>query len=144
MRFPPHLTVCVIKTNFPVDCLCSLFLLFTPSRLTWADYLPPASLSIHTGQPVMRRGDAFSLALQNEDGLRGWNCWLYVGGTVRKILFKKDPPLNEDQIFQAPQLMDHEATYWCSDKTTQMRSSPVTIRTSSKQAVLSQILCTAT
>uniref|UniRef100_A0A667ZHT2 Ig-like domain-containing protein n=1 Tax=Myripristis murdjan TaxID=586833 RepID=A0A667ZHT2_9TELE len=100
------------------------------------DYVPPASLSIYTGQPVMPRGDAFSLALQNEDGLDGWNCWFYEGGPVRKIVFINDPPLNEDQIFQAPTLNHSEATYWCSDKTGQRRSSPVTIRTSEKQVLL--------
>ncbi|XP_071393540.1 uncharacterized protein [Centroberyx affinis] len=103
------------------------------------EYLPPASLSIWTGQPVMWKNNPFSLVLQSDDGLQGWNCWVYKGGRVRKITFKKLQDEGDGHIFQPYHLSDPEAIYWCSDKTNQSRSSPVTIRTSEKKVLLEML-----
>lgn len=101
------------------------------------DYVPPASLSLKTGQPVMRRGDAFTLFLENDDGLDGWNCWVYMEEMVRKIGLRNKQ--GNSHFFQAPYLNDSRAIYWCSDRANQSRSSPVTIRTSDKEVLLEMI-----
>ncbi|KAM4624508.1 uncharacterized protein ACJ7VT_005359 [Polymixia lowei] len=100
------------------------------------DYVPPAELSILTGQPVMRVKDAFTLKLENDDGLQKWKCWVYKNGSVRGIGFRGSHPDNNTRSFQPSQLRDPMAIYWCSDKTNRTRSSQVTIRTSAKPVLL--------
>ncbi|XP_034564166.1 uncharacterized protein LOC117830239 [Notolabrus celidotus] len=101
------------------------------------DYIPTASLTIVTGQPVMQVGGSVILSLHNEDGLEGWKCWFYRGGgtKTKKIgLRVKENNLRLD--FQPARLTAPETIFWCSDGTEQNRSNQITIRTSEKKLSL--------
>ncbi|KAM6964644.1 uncharacterized protein LKV04_020391 [Tautogolabrus adspersus] len=93
-------------------------------------YVPSASLIIKTGQPVMKFGGAVILELDNEDGLTGWNCWVYRGAETKKIMLK----LEADSVsldFQPRKLTVSETIFWCTDgQQQQRRSNQITVRTS--------------
>uniref|UniRef100_A0AAQ4NNL7 Ig-like domain-containing protein n=1 Tax=Gasterosteus aculeatus aculeatus TaxID=481459 RepID=A0AAQ4NNL7_GASAC len=65
------------------------------------DHAPSAALIIRTGQPVVRNGGSVVLQLDNEDGVKGWKCWVNTGeqtktghpslGTIPVILFSSVP-----------------------------------------------------
>uniref|UniRef100_UPI0037E710D7 uncharacterized protein n=1 Tax=Semicossyphus pulcher TaxID=241346 RepID=UPI0037E710D7 len=97
-------------------------------------YLPIASLTIATGQPVMRVGDSVILQLHNEKGLEGWNCWVYRGDKTIKILLQ----VANDSVsldFETNELNVPETIFWCSAKN-QLRSNQITLRTSKNQVSL--------
>ncbi|XP_042364387.1 uncharacterized protein LOC121959229 [Plectropomus leopardus] len=98
------------------------------------DYTPKASLTIRTGQPVVRKGGSVILQLDNEGGLQGWNCWVYRGEEPRKIhlTVKKD---SDSVIFQPKRLHIPETIFWCSDNQ-QIRSNQIIVRTSEKDVSL--------
>ncbi|XP_074475315.1 uncharacterized protein LOC141758108 isoform X2 [Sebastes fasciatus] len=99
-----------------------------------SDYAPIASLTIKTGQPVVRTGGSVVLQLDNEDGLQGWNCWVYRNGLTRMIKLR----LAKDSVnvaFQPHRLTDPETIFWCSD-TQKRRSNQITVRTSVKDISL--------
>lgn len=97
-----------------------------------SEYIPRASLIMKTGQPVMRNGGSVILQLDNDDGLQGWNCWVYRGqgrtGERRIKLRLKNDSVSLD--FQPTRLMVPETIFWCSDSTQQHRSNQVMVRTS--------------
>uniref|UniRef100_A0A3B5ACZ9 Uncharacterized LOC103373069 n=1 Tax=Stegastes partitus TaxID=144197 RepID=A0A3B5ACZ9_9TELE len=98
-------------------------------------YLPSASLTILTGQPVMPLEDSVILKIENEDGLQGWNCWVNRGTTTRPIKLK----LKEDTVslpFQTNKLTVPETVYWCTNSTQGCRSNQITLRTSDKRVLL--------
>ncbi|XP_041818688.1 uncharacterized protein LOC121624831 [Chelmon rostratus] len=102
------------------------------------EYIPRASLIMKTGQPVMRNGGSVILQLDNDDGLQGWNCWVYRGqgrtGERRIKLRLKNDSVSLD--FQPTRLMVPETIFWCSDSTQQHRSNQVMVRTSEKEVSL--------
>ncbi|XP_059181135.1 uncharacterized protein LOC131959934 [Centropristis striata] len=98
------------------------------------DYLPSASLTIRTGQPVVRRGGSVVLQLDNEDGVQGWKCWAYTGGpkVERYRLRVKNDSVSVS--FQPNKLDVAETIFWCNNA--QQRSNQVTVRTSEKAVSL--------
>nr|XP_046234015.1 uncharacterized protein LOC124053096 [Scatophagus argus] len=99
------------------------------------EYVPRASLTIKTGQPVMRNGGSVILQLENDGGLDKWNCSVYRGGDkTKKIKLKVDG--NPTSLeFQPRRLEVPETILWCSgpDET---RSNQITIRTSERDVSL--------
>ncbi|XP_076008457.1 uncharacterized protein LOC143002303 [Genypterus blacodes] len=102
------------------------------------DYLPPAQLSIKSGQPVMRKGEGFSLELHSDDGVHGWRCRVQKDGTVRNISFKGEAGPHSVTI-HPHSLTGPRAMYWCHDKSMQLRSSQVTITTSEKPVCMEML-----
>uniref|UniRef100_A0A3Q1GNV9 Uncharacterized LOC110949059 n=1 Tax=Acanthochromis polyacanthus TaxID=80966 RepID=A0A3Q1GNV9_9TELE len=105
-----------------------------PVHIKVQDYVPTASLSINTGQPVMKTGDSVVLKIENEDGLQGWNCWVNRGEKTNKVKLK----LKNDTVslnFQTTNLTVPETIYWCTDNTG-CRTNQITLRTSDKQVSL--------
>ncbi|XP_070708373.1 uncharacterized protein [Pempheris klunzingeri] len=103
--------------------------------ITILEYFPSASLTINTGQPVMQTGGSVVLQLENDNGLKGWNCWVYRGDQTKKIKLR----LEEDTVslvFQPRSLTVLETIFWCTDNAQQRRSNQITIRTSEKAVSL--------
>ncbi|KAK9530570.1 hypothetical protein VZT92_012062 [Zoarces viviparus] len=98
------------------------------------DYIPSASLTIKTGQPVMHTEGSVVLQLDNEEGLHGWKCWAYRGGPTKKIALRLEKD-NASAVFQPLSLKVPETVFWCTD-TKQLRSNQITVRTSGKAASL--------
>ncbi|XP_037610863.1 uncharacterized protein LOC119479395 isoform X2 [Sebastes umbrosus] len=98
------------------------------------DYAPIASLTIKTGQPVVRTEGSVVLQLDNEDGLKGWNCWFYQNGLTKmiKLRLAKD---SVNVVFHSPKLTDPETIFWCSD-TEKLRSNQIIVRISVKDISL--------
>ncbi|XP_028424371.1 B-cell receptor CD22 [Perca flavescens] len=104
-------------------------------KINVLDYVPSASLTIKSGQPVVRTDSSVVLQLENEDGLWGWKCCVYSGGPIKKIQLK----LSNDSrsvVFQSRRLDVPETVFWCTDKTEQNRSNQITVRTSVKDVSL--------
>ncbi|CAJ1080833.1 uncharacterized protein LOC117830239 [Xyrichtys novacula] len=99
------------------------------------EYLPSASLIIKTGQPVMRVGGSVTLELNHDDGLNGWNCWVYRGDETKKIKLKLEEK-STSLDFQPKQLLVPETIFWCSNTAKQQRSNQVIVRTSDKNVSL--------
>ncbi|XP_054454955.1 uncharacterized protein LOC129091383 isoform X2 [Anoplopoma fimbria] len=98
------------------------------------DYVPSASLTIKTGQPVVRNGGSVVLQLGNEDGLKGWRCWVFDGGSTYMILLR----LKNDSVrvvFQPNRLKVQQTIFWCTD-TQERRSNQIMVRTSEKDISL--------
>ncbi|KAM9560382.1 uncharacterized protein ACWYII_018480 [Salvelinus alpinus] len=99
------------------------------------EYLPPATLSIKSGEPVINIDGSVVLELlvEEEESLFGWCCWVYRGGQVQKITLKNSLTTKKHNVltFQPNRLKDNIAIYWCSD-TTNLRSTPLTIKTSAR------------
>ncbi|XP_069547554.1 uncharacterized protein [Brachyistius frenatus] len=101
------------------------------------EYIPRASLTIATGHPVMPKGSAVTLKIENDQGLQGWRCWVNrgVGEKERRIVLK----LEEDSVslvFQPRSLAVPETIFWCTNSGGDSRSNQITIRTSSKTVLL--------
>ncbi|KAK2820218.1 hypothetical protein Q5P01_023177 [Channa striata] len=99
-------------------------------------YLPHASLTIATGQPVMQTGGSVILHLENEGGLKGWNCWVYRGKDNSKKIGLRLKDNESTFVFQPNKLEVPETTFWCTDRNQNNRSNQVTVRTSGKQVSL--------
>ncbi|XP_034716136.1 uncharacterized protein LOC117936831 isoform X2 [Etheostoma cragini] len=99
------------------------------------DYFPRASLTIKTGQPVVRPGDSVVLQLDHEEGLQGWKCFVYRAGKTMRIQLRL---LNDSVsvVFQTKRLEIPETIFWCSDTNKQLRSNQITVRTSVKDVSL--------
>ncbi|XP_074518747.1 sialoadhesin [Halichoeres trimaculatus] len=99
------------------------------------EYLPSASLSILTGHPVMQVGASVILRLNNEDGLKGWRCWVYRGDRTKRIALRlKGEEVSFD--FRPRRFTVHETILWCSDETEKHRSNQVIVRTSGNRLSL--------
>ncbi len=94
-----------------------------------------ASLTITTGHPVMQTGGSVILQLENEDGLMGWNCWVYRGQRKKKIKLrlKKD---SVSIVFQPRSLDVPETIFWCTDAAQEVRSNQITVKTSGRSTVI--------
>ncbi|KAK2820224.1 hypothetical protein Q5P01_023183 [Channa striata] len=99
-------------------------------------YLPHASLTIATGQPVMQTGGSVILHLENEGGLQGWNCWVYRGKDNSKKIGLRLKDNESTFVFQPNKLEAPETTFWCTDRNQNNRSNQVTVRTSGKRVSL--------
>lgn len=83
----------------------------------------------------MRTGGAVVLQLDNDDGLQGWNCWVYRGEKTKKIKLR----LKNDGAslaFQPKRLEVLETIFWCTDRTQQCRSNQIIVRTSGRPNVI--------
>lgn len=92
-------------------------------------FIPRASLVIGTGQPVMRPGSSVTLHIENEDGLQGWQCFVYKGGHMYRIQLRR----SNDTVprhFTPGRVVERENIFWCTDKERQQRSNQIIIRTS--------------
>ncbi|KAF3704556.1 Fc receptor-like protein 2 [Channa argus] len=100
-------------------------------------FLPQASLTIRTGQPVMQTGGSVILHLENEDGLQGWKCWVNRGlNQTNKIVLRLKNPNDISINFQTSRLLVPETIFWCTDSNLNNRSNQVTVRTSGRQVSL--------
>lgn len=99
------------------------------------DYLPKASLSIQTGQPVIQPGGSVILQLDNNDGLQGWRCWVYTGEKEKKIILRLKPD-SVSHTFQPSSRNVSESIFWCTDEAQTHRSNQITVRTSEKDIAL--------
>ncbi|XP_041830905.1 uncharacterized protein LOC121633091 isoform X2 [Melanotaenia boesemani] len=100
------------------------------------EYLPIASLLTETGQPVMNFGGSVILKIEKEDGLQGWNCWVFRGEKTNKIKIKINQQDDTSLSFQPNNLRVPETIFWCTDETQALRSNQVTVRTSDKRGAL--------
>ncbi|XP_056153611.1 Fc receptor-like protein 5 [Lampris incognitus] len=100
------------------------------------DLIPLATLSISTGWPVTQTGGSFILALEAEDGLQGWRCWVYKEEMVKRIAFRQSP---EPVKLLHLDLANSMGLYWCSSDNNLTRSNPITIRTSEKLVLLESL-----
>ncbi|KAM9837694.1 uncharacterized protein ACBR49_018336 [Aulostomus maculatus] len=100
------------------------------------EYIPSASLSIKTGMPVMRNESSVVLQLENEDGLQGWNCWVYRNELETKRIKLKLANNSVTVAFQPNKLVAPEELFWCTDSNEQHRSNQQRIRTSDKDTLL--------
>ncbi|XP_071319228.1 uncharacterized protein [Trachinotus anak] len=100
------------------------------------EFSPSASLTIKTGQPVMQTGHSVILQLDNDDGLDGWNCWVYrtALNQTKKIKFKTES--GGSVTFQTKKLEVPETHFWCTDKAKQKRSNQIIVRTSAQEVSL--------
>ncbi|XP_028263789.1 uncharacterized protein LOC114437347 isoform X2 [Parambassis ranga] len=93
------------------------------------DFVPSASLTMETGQPVMQKGGIIILKIEHENGLDGWNCSVYEGVKRNWIKLRlKDNPVYLE--FQSRKLTTHETIFWCTNY--ESRSNQVVVRTSEK------------
>ncbi|XP_020309271.1 uncharacterized protein LOC109865462 [Oncorhynchus kisutch] len=102
-------------------------------NITVLEYLPPATLLIKSGEPVINIDGSVVLELlvEEDKSLKGWCCWVYKAGRVRRITLKKSLTTENHKVltFQPSKLKENVAIYWCSDETN-LRSTPLTIKTS--------------
>uniref|UniRef100_A0A8C8CDE1 Ig-like domain-containing protein n=1 Tax=Oncorhynchus tshawytscha TaxID=74940 RepID=A0A8C8CDE1_ONCTS len=104
-------------------------------NITVLEYLPPATLLIKSGEPVINIDGSVVLELlvEEDESLNGWCCWVYKAGRVQRITLKKSLTTENHKVltFQPSKLKDNVAIYWCSDETN-LRSTPLTIKTSDR------------
>ncbi|XP_029485242.1 uncharacterized protein LOC115106541 [Oncorhynchus nerka] len=104
-------------------------------NITVLEYLPPATLLIKSGEPVINIDGSVVLELLVEEdaNLKGWCCWVYKAGRVGRIKLKKSLTTENHKVltFQPRKLNDTVAIYWCSDENN-LRSTPLTIKTSDR------------
>ncbi|XP_063338167.1 uncharacterized protein LOC134633222 [Pelmatolapia mariae] len=89
-----------------------------------------ASLTIETGYKNMWKGGAVFLKLENEDGLKGWRCWVYRGGERPIMVSLKLKGVSNSMVFRTADLNVDETIYWCTDKNRTLRSNQVILTTS--------------
>nr|XP_046223905.1 uncharacterized protein LOC124047630 [Oncorhynchus gorbuscha] len=104
-------------------------------NITVLEYLPPATLLIKSGEPVINIDGSVVLELlvEEDENLKGWCCWVYKAGRVGRIKLQKSLTTENHKVltFQPRKLKDNVAIYWCSDETN-LRSTPLTIKTSDR------------
>ncbi|XP_014874416.1 uncharacterized protein LOC106937421 isoform X1 [Poecilia latipinna] len=99
------------------------------------EYVPIASLSITTGQPVMRKNAKVLLELTNDDGLEGWWCRVNRGMKTRTIKLKLNNKNPTSFTFETTELKVPETIYWCEKNNTR-RSNQVVLRTTDNEVIL--------
>ncbi|XP_029312600.1 uncharacterized protein LOC115024877 [Cottoperca gobio] len=99
------------------------------------DYIPSASLTIKTGQPVVRTGGSVILQLDNEGGLQGWKCFVNREGLTKRIALKMMID-SVSVVFQPKRMYIQETIFWCTDTPEEHRSNQITVRTSAKDVSL--------
>ncbi|XP_062416004.1 uncharacterized protein LOC119212782 [Pungitius pungitius] len=97
--------------------------------ITVQDYVPKASLTIRTGQPVVRKGGSVILQLDHEDGVKGWKCWVNTGEQTQKVPMRRSLEKAVRVVFQTHRLEAPESVFWCTG-TQQLRSNQILVRTS--------------
>ncbi|XP_052345206.1 uncharacterized protein LOC118366081 isoform X3 [Oncorhynchus keta] len=104
-------------------------------NITVLEYLPPATLLIKSGEPVINiyGSVVLELLVEEDENLKGWCCWVYKAGGVHRITLRKSLTTENHKVltFQPSKLNDPVAIYWCSDETN-LRSTPLTIKTSGR------------
>ncbi|XP_017166128.1 uncharacterized protein LOC103481052 isoform X2 [Poecilia reticulata] len=100
------------------------------------EYVPIASLSITTGQPVMRKNAKVLLELTNDDGLQGWQCRVNRGTKTRTVKLKLNNENPTSFIFETKELIVPKTIYWCEKKDTEDRSNQVVLRTTDNEVTL--------
>ncbi|XP_067432412.1 uncharacterized protein [Thunnus thynnus] len=100
------------------------------------EYNPRASLTIKTGQPVMRHNSSVLLQLDYDKGLEGWKCWIVRGQKKSWIKLKLNKENNSSIVFQPSRLTVPETIFWCTDKGQELRSNQQLIRTTEKDISL--------
>lgn len=104
-------------------------------NITVQEYLPPATLLLKSGEPVININGSVVLELlvEEDESLKGWCCWVYKAGRVGRITLKKSLTTEKHKVltFQPSKLKDNVAIYWCSDENN-LRSTPLTIKTSDR------------
>ncbi|KAM9336623.1 uncharacterized protein ABDE67_019658 [Symphorus nematophorus] len=91
---------------------------------------------METGQPVMRPGGSIVLQLDNDDGLQGWNCWVYRKTQEKTKRIKLKLKSNTVSLPFQRSLDDPETIFWCTDSTKEQRSDQITVRISDKDVSL--------
>ncbi|XP_042254057.1 uncharacterized protein LOC121887385 [Thunnus maccoyii] len=100
------------------------------------EYNPSASLTLKTGQPVMRHGGSVQLQLDHDSSLEGWNCWVVRGQKKNRIKLKLNNEKDLSIVFQPNRLTVPETIFWCTDKDQELRSNQQVIRTTEKDISL--------
>ncbi|KAL0984302.1 hypothetical protein UPYG_G00139670 [Umbra pygmaea] len=99
------------------------------------DFLPPASLLIKSGMPVVTTYGSVVLELQMEDGLQGWNCSVFQKKESNIKIRRKLLNNNHTTVtFHSLRQKEDIAIYWCSNEN--HRSTTITIRRSDQMTVL--------
>lgn len=110
-----------------------------------SDYYPRASLTLQTGQPVMRSGGSVTLRLDHSSGLQGWKCFVIrynIRNNASRIMLKTEGD-SMSLEFQPNVMSGSENVFWCSNADKSKRSNQVTIRTSSRCSNLQIRLCSS-
>ncbi|KAM8836919.1 obscurin-like [Spinachia spinachia] len=95
-------------------------------------YAPKALLFIRSGQHVVQREGSVLLQLHNEDGVKGWRCWVNAGEHTSPVDIRKAKEKAVSVVFQTHRLNVQESVFWCN-ATQQLRSNQVQLRTSVSQ-----------
>ncbi|KAM4525967.1 uncharacterized protein V3H82_000428 [Fundulus diaphanus] len=98
------------------------------------EYVPIASLSIRTGQPVMRKNDKVLLQLKHDDGLSGWSCRVNRGKNTWMVTLRIKNENQTSFVFQTEPLRVPETIYWCVHEN--YRSNQVILRTTENEVTL--------
>eukprot|EP00064_Thunnus_orientalis_P001351 superscaffoldBa00000091_g1354 len=107
-----------------------------PLEIKVLEYNPRASLTIKTGQPVMRHNSSVLLQLDYDKGLEGWKCWIVRGQRKSWIKLKLNNEKDLSIVFQPNRLTVPETIFWCTDKDQELRSNQQVIRTTEKDISL--------
>uniref|UniRef100_A0A8C7H4X9 Ig-like domain-containing protein n=1 Tax=Oncorhynchus kisutch TaxID=8019 RepID=A0A8C7H4X9_ONCKI len=72
-------------------------------NITVLEYLPPATLLIKSGEPVINIDGSVVLELlvEEDKSLKGWCCWVYKAGRVRRITLKKSLTTENHKVMSA-------------------------------------------
>ncbi|KAK5601214.1 hypothetical protein CRENBAI_002771 [Crenichthys baileyi] len=100
------------------------------------EYVPTASLTIATGQPVMRKYSKVLLEIENETGLDGWSCIVTRGDKTMAVYLKLVDKSATSFVFETSALIVPETIYWCVKKNETYRSNQVILRTTEKEVTL--------
>lgn len=107
-----------------------------PHEIKVLEYNPSASLTVKTGQPVMRHGGSVKLQLDYDSSLEGWKCWVVRGQKKNRIKLKLNNEKDLSIVFQPNRLTVPETIFWCTDKDQELRSNQQLIRTTEKDILL--------
>ncbi|XP_030626084.1 uncharacterized protein LOC115808764 [Chanos chanos] len=110
-------------------------------RVTVLDSLPPASLSIKMGFPVMSGGDGVVVELTVDDGLDDWWCAIARGTDPRNVTVnrsKRDMFTGKHYTVTLHVDLEHadRAMVWCVKKSTTKRSNAIILRKTDSMVVL--------
>ncbi|XP_030622965.1 uncharacterized protein zgc:154125 isoform X2 [Chanos chanos] len=110
-------------------------------NVTVLDSLPPASLSIKMGFPVMSGGDGVVVELTVDDGLADWWCVIARGTDPRNVTVnrsKRDMFTNENYTVTLHVDLNHadRAVVWCVKNSTTQRSNAIILKKTDSMVVL--------
>ncbi|XP_043957664.1 uncharacterized protein LOC122822796 isoform X2 [Gambusia affinis] len=100
------------------------------------EYVPMASLSIATGQPVTRKNTIVVLELTNDEGLEGWLCKFNWEKNIRRVKLKLNNANPTSFTIETSPLTVPENIYWCEKNDTNERSNQVVLRTTDNEVIL--------